>query len=190
MKKRFSKKEILTIPNFISFFRIALIPLFLWLYCAEEKPFAAIAVLAVSGISDIADGIIARRFNMVSDFGKLLDPVADKLTQAALILSLSVRYPEIWALFFIFVGKEITMGVMGLVVLEKTDTMNSAQWFGKATTFVFEASMAILLLFPSIHPSTADLLFLLCGIMVVFSLTKYLIFYFKLLKSHEDNGQA
>ena len=105
MKKRFSKKEILTIPNFISFFRIALIPLFLWLYCAEEKPFAAIAVLAVSGISDIADGIIARRFNMVSDFGKLLDPVADKLTQAALILSLSVRYPEIWALFFIFVGK-------------------------------------------------------------------------------------
>ena len=156
MKKRFSKKEILTIPNFISFFRIALIPLFLWL----------------------------------SDFGKLLDPVADKLTQAALILSLSVRYPEIWALFFIFVGKEITMGVMGLVVLEKTDTMNSAQWFGKATTFVFEASMAILLLFPDIHPSTADLLFLLCGIMVVFSLIKYLIFYFKLLKSHEDNGQT
>ena len=82
------------------------------------------------------------------------------------------------------------MGVVGLVVLEKTDTMNSAQWFGKATTFVFEASMAILLLFPGIHPSTADLLFLLCGIMVVFSLTKYLIFYFKLLKSHEDNGQA
>ena len=189
MKKRFSRKEILTVPNFISFFRIGLIPVFLWLYCAVEKPFAAIAVLAVSGLSDIADGIIARRFNMVSDFGKLLDPVADKLTQAALILSLSVRYPEIWALFFSFAGTEITLGVMGLVVLEKTDTMNSAQWFGKATTVIFEASMALLLLFPNIHPSTADLLFLLCGIMVVFSLTKYLIFYFKLLKKHEDKNK-
>ena len=81
------------------------------------------------------------------------------------------------------------MGVMGLVVLEKTDTMNSAQWFGKATTVIFEASMALLLLFPNIHPSTADLLFLLCGIMVVFSLTKYLIFYFKLLKKHEDKNK-
>lgn len=189
MKKRFSKKEVLTIPNFISFFRIALIPVFLWLYCVEENSVLAIAVLVLSGVSDIADGIIARRFNMVSDFGKLLDPVADKLTQGVLILSLSARYPEIWALFFIFAGKEIIMSVMGLVVLDKTDTMNSAQWFGKATTVIFELSMALLLLFPGISSSTADLLFLLCSIMIIFSLVKYLIFYFKLLKKHENENK-
>ncbi len=186
MKKRLSKEEIITIPNMISFFRIVLIPVFLWLYCEKELKFEAIAVLVISGASDILDGMIARRFNMISDFGKLLDPVADKLTQAALILSLSVRYPEIWILFFVFAAKEITMGVMGLVVLGKTDTMNSAQWFGKAATAVFEVSMAILLLFSDIGKNFADLLFLLCGFMVVFSLSKYLIFYFKLLNEHKN----
>ncbi len=185
MKKRLSKEEILTIPNFISFFRIALIPVFLWLYCEKEMKFEAIGVLLVSGASDILDGYIARHFNMVSDFGKLLDPVADKLTQAALILSLSIRYPEIWILFFIFAAKEITMGVMGIIVLEKTDTMNSAQWFGKATTFIFEVSMGVLLLFSDIDPDLAHFLFFLCGFMVLFSLAKYLIFYFKLLSSHK-----
>ena len=86
----------------MSFFRIALIPLYLWLYCVQKAVIPAICVLALSGLTDIFDGIVARKFNMVSDFGKFIDPVADKLTQGALILSLSVNFPDIWPLFFIF----------------------------------------------------------------------------------------
>ena len=84
--KRFSKNAILTIPNLISLFRILLIPLIIWLYCGKKQYAATIAVVAISGVSDIIDGKIARKFNMVSDVGKVLDPIADKLTQAALVL--------------------------------------------------------------------------------------------------------
>ena len=68
--KRFSKNAILTIPNLISLFRILLIPLIIWLYCGKKQYAATIAVVAISGVSDIIDGKIARRFNIVSDVGK------------------------------------------------------------------------------------------------------------------------
>lgn len=181
MKRRLSKKDVLTIPNFMSFFRIALIPLYIWLYCVQKAVIPAICVLALSGLTDIFDGIVARKFNMVSDFGKFIDPVADKLTQGALILSLSVNFPDIWPLFFIFLIKELTMALLGLIVLEKTDTVNSAQWFGKATTVVLEASMALLLLVPGIPVSLADGIFALCSAMTIFSLIMYSIFYIGLL---------
>lgn len=190
MKKRLSKKDILTIPNMMSFLRIALIPLYLWLYCIEKAIIPAVCVLVFSGITDILDGIVARRFNMVSDFGKFIDPVADKLTQGALMLSLSVNFPDIWPLFFIFVIKEFTMALLGLIVLEKTDTVNSAQWFGKATTVVLEVSMAILLLFPHIPTAFADGLFALCSAMAIFSLLMYSIFYIGLLTEKEHGTKT
>lgn len=182
MKKRWSKKEIWTIPNGMSLFRLLLIPVFLWLYCVKEAHIAALAVLALSALTDVFDGVVARKLDMVSDFGKILDPIADKLTQAALIFSLSVRYPEIWALFVIFALKEISIGIIGLIALKKTDTVNSAQWYGKLATVVFESSMAILLLFPSIPKTAADFLFLLCSAVILFSLVMYLLFFLQFLK--------
>lgn len=190
MKRRLTKKDIFTIPNMMSFFRIALIPLYLWLYCIKGAVIPAFCVLVFSGITDILDGIVARKFNMVSDFGKFIDPVADKLTQGALILSLSVSFPDIWPLFFIFVIKELTMAFLGLAVLEKTDTVNSAQWFGKATTVVLEGSMAALLLFPKIPPAAADGLFALCSAMTIFSLLMYSIFYIGLLTQKERGTKS
>lgn len=190
MKKRLSKKDILTIPNMMSFLRITLIPVYLWLYCIEKAIIPAVCTLAFSGLTDILDGIVARRFNMVSDFGKFIDPVADKLTQGALILSLSVNFSDIWPLFFIFVVKEFTVALLGLIVLEKTDTVNSAQWFGKATTVVLEVSMAVLLLFPHISTSFADGLFALCSGMTIFSLLMYSIFYIGLLTKKEHGTKA
>ena len=82
--KRFSKNAILTIPNLISLFRILLIPLIIWLYCGKKQYAATIAVVAISGVSDIIDGKIARKFNMVSDVGKVLDPIADAIFDSLL----------------------------------------------------------------------------------------------------------
>lgn len=190
MKRRLSKKDVLTIPNLMSFSRILLIPLYLWLYCIKAAVIPAVCVLVLSGITDIFDGIVARKFSMVSDFGKFIDPVADKLTQGALILSLSVNFPDIWPLFFIFLVKELTMALLGLIVLEKTDTVNSAQWFGKATTVVLEGSMALLLLVPGISARFADGLFVLCSAMAIFSLLMYSIFYIGLLTQKERGTKA
>ena len=79
------KHKIITIPNVLSFFRLLLIPVIMWLYIVKEDPAYTMVILLLSGITDIVDGIIARKCHMVSDFGKAIDPVTDKLTQIAML---------------------------------------------------------------------------------------------------------
>ena len=69
MNRIFNKKDILTIPNLLSLFRLLMIPVIVWLYVKEKNYYAAAAMVLISGATDIADGIIARKFNMISDFG-------------------------------------------------------------------------------------------------------------------------
>ena len=89
-----SKTKIWTIPNLLSLMRIALVPLIVWSYLNLEDGVLAGCLLVLSGATDIADGIIARRFNMISDLGKVLDPVADKLTQGAMLICLVALFPS------------------------------------------------------------------------------------------------
>ena len=128
MQRKYLKKEnILTIPNLLSLIRILLIPFIIWLYCAQKAYLCTIIVIALSGFTDIIDGIIARKFNMVSDVGKVLDPVADKLTQATLVICLTARYPWMWALLALFAVKECLMLLWGYLTLKITDTINIAK---------------------------------------------------------------
>ena len=132
-------KQILTIPNLLSVFRILLIPLIVWLYCGKQDyPLAAWALL-LSGATDIADGFIARRFHMVSDLGKVLDPIADKLTQTATLGCLLTRFQSIWWLLGVLVIKECCMAFMGLLVIRRTGAVYSAAWHGKLATCVLYA---------------------------------------------------
>lgn len=87
-------EKIFTIPNLLSLFRLCLIPVIIRLYCAQHNYLRTTLVLTISGITDIADGIIARKFHMISDFGKIFDPVADKLTQIAMLFCLVTRFPH------------------------------------------------------------------------------------------------
>ena len=178
---RFSAKNILTIPNLISLFRILLIPLIIWLYCGKKQYTATIAVIAISGASDIIDGKIARKFHMVSDVGKVLDPVADKLTQATLVICLTARYPWMWALLALFAVKECLMLLWGYLTLKITDTINSAKWYGKLSTVVLYAVMMILILFVNIPEAGTTALMLLCGGVMLLSLVMYGRFYHAIL---------
>ena len=108
-------KQILTIPNLLSAFRVLLVPLIVWLYCGMGNYPLTAWVLVLSGVTDIADGFIARRFHMVSDLGKVLDPIADKLTQTAALGCLLTRFPAIWWLLGVLVVKETVMAVTGLL---------------------------------------------------------------------------
>lgn len=190
IKKRLTKKDILTIPNALSLFRVLLIPVIVVLYCVYERYFAAVGIIVLSGITDVADGIIARKFNMVSDVGKFLDPVADKLTQAALILCLVSRYPAMLALFLLMAVREFTQFFCGLAVLKKTDNMNSANWYGKVSTVTIYAVMVILFLFPDLPTAAAHLLMLICGVVLAGSLILYARFYYKILKAHRQAQEA
>lgn len=186
MHRLFKRDQIFTIPNLLSLVRLLMIPMIIWLYCEKEDYVAAAVMIVLSGLTDIADGIIARKFHLVSDLGKILDPVADKLTQAALIFCLIAKYDWVLWLFLLFAIKEITMGISGLLVIRKKDVVNSSQWFGKLATVVLYAVMFILFLFPNTPAQTANVLILICAAVLLLAFMKYLCFHISLLRNKED----
>lgn len=181
MHRILKKDEILTIPNLLSVFRLLLIPVIVWLYCFEQKYAAAVGVIILSGITDVADGIIARKCNMVSDFGKILDPIADKLTQAAVIICLIFKHQLMLVIIVLFAVKEICMGLMGAVIIKKTDIVNSAKWYGKVNTVILYLVMMILIFFQGMPELLANVLIIICGCSIIISFSLYTLFYWKIL---------
>ena len=149
--KDYSKK-IITVPNIISMFRLLLIPVFVWTYVKMRDNLLTVILLTVSGISDIADGFIARRFNMVSDLGKALDPVADKLTQLAMLTCLVYRYKYMLIPLLLLAVKEIIAGTTGLAVIKATNRVLGAEWHGTLATVSLYVMMAIHLGWPIVAP--------------------------------------
>ncbi len=143
------RKEIQTIPNLLSIFRILLLPIYLY-FVLRQSFYVAGAVIVVSGLSDYLDGVIARRYNQITDLGKVLDPFADKLTQLFLILSMAWYRPWLWLLFGLFLIKEGFMFVAGLIGLSKNIKLSGAKWYGKVATAVIYVGMILLLLFPEL----------------------------------------
>lgn len=184
-KKRDLKKELkeqaFSIPNLLSYFRLLLIPAFVILYMQEKFP-AALAVLAASGLSDTLDGRIARKYNMVTDLGKFIDPVADKLTQFAMIICVATRFPAMWILLIIHTVKELIMLVFGIYILRKTDTVNSAKWYGKLCTGVIYAVMMVHVIVPNIPLAVSNACVVLCAGLIIMCFVMYSLRYVKLLR--------
>ena len=176
IKSRLTKKDILTIPNLLSVIRILLIPVIVILY-AREQLIAAVVIILLSGLTDVVDGKIARKFNMVSDFGKFLDPVADKLTQAALAVCLFSRYPAMIGLFLLMAVKEGLQFFWGLKALKATDNLDSSNWYGKVCTVLLYMVMIVLFLFPGIPAPLAYTLIGLCAAMLILSMILYVRFF-------------
>lgn len=181
MRRFFKKNQILTIPNLLSVIRLALIPVIVWLYSVEKNYYGAIGVIALSAATDIVDGWIARHFNMISDFGKALDPLADKLTQAALLLCLLSKYDLMWGLIVIFGLCEITKFTLGIIIAKKHDEVNGAKWYGKANTVIIYATMMALILFPRMNDILANTLMLFCGAVMIAAHVLYFISLGKIL---------
>lgn len=130
------ERKVLTIPNLLSAFRILLVPVIAVLYCAEKNYPLTAGVLLLSGATDVVDGFIARRFHMVSDLGKVLDPVADKLTQAVALGCLLTRFAALWWVLGVLVVKELAMAALGVLVIRRTGQVHGAAWHGKLATCV------------------------------------------------------
>lgn len=174
------RAEAFSIPNILSYFRLLLIPLFIVLYVQEDFT-EALITLAASGLSDILDGRIARKYDMVTDLGKVLDPVADKLTQCAMMLCVAMRYPAMWWLLGLHVVKELIMLVMGWYVLKRTDTVNSAIWAGKLCTGVIYAVMMLHVILPHLPQPVSVGCTVVCAGLIVLSLIVYTARYVKIL---------
>ena len=168
-----SQSKILTIPNLLSFFRLCLIPVFMWLYCVERNYLWTGIILIISGLTDTVDGIIARKFNMISDLGKVLDPIADKVTQAAMLFCLLTRFPLMIAPLALMVVKEFFMGVTGLLVIQKTGRVFGADWHGKVNTWLLYAMMILHVFWYNIPDVVSKVLIGICVIMMLISLVLY-----------------
>lgn len=134
-------KKIFTVPNILSFFRLCLIPVIVWLYCVRKNYPWTGAVIILSGATDIIDGFIARHFNMVSDVGKILDPIADKCTQMAVIICLVIRFPLMLLPLSFMVVKEVFVGITGLIAVRRSGNVPSADWHGKTATVLLYLMM-------------------------------------------------
>ncbi len=182
-------KRIITIPNILSMVRIILIPLFVYLYL-NGLIWQSAVVLVISGLTDTVDGFVARRFHMISDFGKALDPVADKLTQAAMLVCLGLKFPLMWIPFGLMVIKENAGGILGLVTLKKTGNVYGALWYGKVTTVLLYVTMGLHVVWPGMPSWLSAGLILLCTAFLVYSMVMYGIRYHNLLKNGVESGPA
>lgn len=180
--------KIFTIPNILSFFRLCLIPLIIWLYCVEHNYLWAGNVLILSGLTDLVDGFIARKFNMVSDLGKVLDPVADKLTQAAMLVCLLLRFPLMILPLVLLLIKETFMGISGFLVIKKTGRVYGAKWHGKIATCLLYATMILHVFWNEITPVVSAVSIIACAVMILVSLVLYGSQNIKALQCGEAKG--
>lgn len=179
------KKDIFTIPNLLSLFRLILIPVYTIIYLKEEYILAG-AILAVSCLTDMIDGKIARHFNMISTVGKILDPLADKATQFALILCLAMKHPVLWYLVGLFVVKESFQLIAGGINLRKGKMLKGALLSGKICTTILFVSLIIMVLMPQLTETTVSIITAIDALFMIITFFDYVSAY----KSRENKFQS
>lgn len=190
MKARI-REEILTIPNILSMLRILMIAAVVILFVMEYYLAAGI-VLIVSGVTDVLDGIIARKFNMVSALGKALDPFADKLTQFAVLICLTFFNKLILIPFVILVLRDAFMLLTGLSIFKRTKSTFCARWYGKISTMYTYCLMCSLLVFKDFMDKNLALtvsLIIVDAVLISFSFVMYAIRNTKELHSLPDDEE-
>lgn len=195
-----------TIPNWLCFLRIALIPVFSVLFI-KENYIPAFVLMIIAALTDAVDGKIARKYNMVSNLGKILDPIADKLSQMAIVIILIVKF---WSfegilkyLFFLFIIKEVLMLIGGAVLLSKGMRPVAAEIWGKVATTIFYIFMiAIIALggpngalvgvwfFKELPTTVITVMVIISAVLAFVSLFGYAPGFIKQIKESKDNKEA
>lgn len=195
----------MNVPNSLSIFRLLLIPVFCvtFLMGPDYYIYAGLA-LALSALSDLFDGYFARKLNQITDLGKLLDPVADKLTLGAVVacmwLDFHEEYPIVTPIFAVLIGKEILMAIGGLVVMRGRKKVVSSMWWGKFGTAVFYTCMIGIVLISvfgtsrlHLSESTQNTLIVIFIILpaaaMVFAFIRYFILAVRLLREKDDEPE-
>ena len=186
--------KIFTIPNLLSMFRIVLIiPMIV--FFLSKNYIGAVICIVISGLSDMFDGMIARRFNQISKLGKMLDPIADKLTLVAVIICIGILIPNLRLLVIILAAKDILMLIGGAYLIHRGITPPAAKWYGKIATVVFYISVTAIVgievfggaqLAAQLSVLITTLL-TVTSLVMIFALVMYAILFFQLLKENRNN---
>lgn len=185
------KKEIFSIPNVLSMIRLALIPLYIVIYLNAESDFhyyVSAGILAVSCLTDLIDGKIARHFNMITTVGKVLDPLADKATQFTLILCLAIRRnrPLLWLLIALFVVKESFQLIAGSLILRKGKILSGAVLPGKICTAILFVTLVLMIMLKDLSDRAIDVIAIIDGVFLFISFISYILVYAGKIQRIED----
>ena len=182
----------LTVPNALSVLRILIIPFFAWFFMRDQLA-AAVVLLVLSGLSDCVDGFIVRRLNQVTELGKMLDPLADKLTQGVVALCLAMKFPVIGPVLLVFILKELVMLCCAIGLLKKKKRPCAAQWYGKVATVMFYVSVALIVVMDGfLHVEglafqvISYVLLILTAAMMIYSAVRYFQIFLKILRSDDE----
>ena len=174
------KRDFFTIPNILSLFRLSLIPVYAGLYLNATEKYQYIlagTILTISCLTDMIDGKIARKYGMITTLGKVLDPLADKLTQLTLTICLSMKYPVLYPVLSLFVKKELFQLVLGIVFLRRGKMLPGALMAGKVCTTVLFVSLILLVFMPDMSHGTVTLIAAVDTIFLMISFVSYALAY-------------
>ena len=184
------KKLFSILPNLLSMVRIALVPVFIISYFTEtgEMKTWALVIYVVAFITDALDGYIARRYNLISNLGKVLDPLGDKLMMTAALscMTISGRLP-VWTVIIV-VAKESVMGIGGLVIHRRAKTeIPPSNIFGKTATVVFVCACVVIMIFPTLPDIYATSLIALAIGLTFAALLSYIMTYRTVMKKRLED---
>jgi len=182
---------IFNVPNTLSFLRILLVP-FMAYFLLNNQIFLAFLMVALSGLSDAFDGYFARKLNQVTELGKMLDPIADKLTQVVATVCIAVKFPQLIGILVVFVIKEVLMSMGAAYLMHKNKKPGAARWYGKAATVLFYFSVAVIVLMdafftvePKVFYVVSGVLLGLTAVMMLYAFVRYGMMFLQLLKSED-----
>ena len=180
------------IPNVLSIIRIILVFVFVFILFVLDSPIWAIIVFLVAGATDVVDGYLARRFNWITNLGKILDPFADKLMQCTVLVCFCIKkYIPLWFVIPFF-AKEITTLLVGFIVIKRRNVVVVSKWYGKAAVCLFYATIVISVWFETFfaqHRLVQVLVFAPAVIFALAAFAAYVKHYWKLKKEEIERGK-
>lgn len=191
MEFHFKIKDLVAIPNILCYLRIIMVGVFLYIYntaTSQNDYYIAMLVVMVAGITDFLDGRIARKFNMITDLGKVIDPVADKLMQFAMLITLKFNVKNMYMLTIYLIIKEVVLALIAFIILKtKGRRLNGAKWYGKVCTAVLYVVMLVFVAVPQLNAYLRNALLIVCAAAITLSFVMYIRLYIIMIKDSRHN---
>ena len=191
MEFHFKIKDLVAIPNILCYLRILMVGVFLYIYntaTSQNDYYIAMLVVMVAGITDFLDGRIARKFNMITDLGKVIDPVADKLMQFAMLITLTFNVKNMYMLTIYLIIKEVVLALIAFIILKtKGRRLNGAKWYGKVCTAVLYVVMLVFVAVPQLNAYLRNALLIVCAAAITLSFVMYIRLYIIMIKDSRHN---
>lgn len=181
------------VPNTLTVLRIFLIIPFV-IYYAGDQIYKAMVVLILSGLTDLLDGMIARRFHQFTELGQMLDPLADKMTQGAVAICLAVKQPILVPFLAVFVVKEALMVAAGIFLIgKKKKRPGGSKWYGKIATVLFYISCGTIVALKGIwgieNLAVSVSLLSITAAFMIYAFIRYARSYFAIVRSDDPKYQ-